>query len=252
MFGGGAGLWRYPEGSPHSLSEGAVVAGAIILFVDPLLKKRLLKEFARDLFPYMIGFDLPVQIKDRLREMVSDTKLYRRDMTMICTFSGKDDDVKIDFKTAFTLVNPTPRALTYRHHLAFEEAERSQLVAVTFPDGGHEDKQKLVCLEKRQSGLYDYDSDEFHVEPGKEYGFSSQYAQQNGWPGFHLQTFHLPTINFTLTLHTDRDDLEVIATPPVAHKELGFRALMPDTPLIYHQLFMGGDSINIRWRQRRH
>lgn len=264
-------LWFKPDGPLHSLCEGFFVAGAIIIFVDPFLKKRLLKEFARDLFPYMMGFELPLKIKERLRDTVSSTKLYRENMTMDLAFSTiTNERVKISFKTGFDMVNPTSHPIQYTHHLAFEEAEQTRSLEVTLP--GKEPKS-ISIPHPYHSGVYDYRSEPIGIEPNRKpessrpnYPFKSKYTQEYPDMGFHLQTFGLPTIKFTLTLTDVPDDLEVTATIPegqeakrsVRNGESGVSPevlvnvrdvkLNKEESIVYENVFMRGDSINIRWK----
>src|SRR5207253_1878624 len=54
---GGLLVWRFPGGYFwHSIGEAAVIAALLMFLVDPFLKARLLKEAARDIFEYLLGF----------------------------------------------------------------------------------------------------------------------------------------------------------------------------------------------------
>src|SRR5438876_247655 len=63
---GGLLVWRFPGGYFwHSIGEAAVIAALLMFLVDPFLKARLLKEAARDIFEYLLGFDHQPPLKDR-------------------------------------------------------------------------------------------------------------------------------------------------------------------------------------------
>ena len=71
-------VWEFPPGYfRYSIGEAAVIAALLMLLVDPFLKARLLKEAARDIFEYLLGFDQQPQLKERLKRSVFDTKLFR-------------------------------------------------------------------------------------------------------------------------------------------------------------------------------
>jgi hypothetical protein len=271
------GLWTHPEGSVHSISEAFLVAGCIVMVVDPLLKKRLLKEFATDLFPYMMGFELPLKIKERLREMISSTKLYRESMSMELYFpeQSSPSEVKIRFVTEFDLINPTSNSIDYTHHLAFEDAEQTESLTVTLQDVPLMPAPAAI-LERNPSGAYNYESDPIPIKPNlksdgsdPKYHFKSQYLQTYPTTVFHLQRFGLPTIGFKLTLKESRPELEVMVTIPggqevkksdnadanvaadgkkIVGDSTKCEKLQKGTSILYENVFMKGDSIDIRWR----
>jgi hypothetical protein len=270
LLSGLIGIYTLKRDSPfHSIFEAIVVAGVIVAFVDPIMKWRLLSEFAKDLFPYMMGFELPQKIQERLRDMISITKLYRQDMTMHLRFClTGTHEVKIHFVTKFQLVNPTSSKIKYTHHLTFEEAEQLQSLTVTLPH--HSPCEIKVDDEERlydDSGDYPYSSEAIEIEPDgtcRPYCFSSEYLLKNRTLGFHLQRFGQPTIGFKLTLEECPDELEVMVTIPEGQKATINRArggnkeveggkgisenLEQGNSIGYEKVLMTGDSINIRWR----
>jgi hypothetical protein len=60
-----------------AFGEALLIAGLLAMLVDPFLKARLLREASRNLFEHIIGFDHEPEIKQRLRDIVFQTKLYR-------------------------------------------------------------------------------------------------------------------------------------------------------------------------------
>ena len=130
MIGGGVGMWCCPSGLGRSLSEAFFIAGVLTIAVDPILKRRMLKEASKDIFHHLLGFGLPEAIRDRLRQIVNNTDLYRKDMTMTCSFSETGTGIRVDFETRYEVINPTPRTRPFRQYLAFEKAEHPELRSV--------------------------------------------------------------------------------------------------------------------------
>lgn len=254
---GALGVRHWEQGGLHSISEAVFVAGLIVFCVDPFVKGELLKEFAKDLFPYMIGFDLPQQIKDRLRDIVNNCKLYREHMEMDLFFSGTGADVKIRIESRFDLVNPTSAALPYTHQLEFEEAENTDLVKLGVPG---KERLEFKSLDYSSSGVCKCAGQEISIKPNGEssksqqqYPFTSEYSQTYRKTGFHLQTFGRPTIGFTLTLKENGiQGIEVLASPRKGHENEECEELKQGVARAYDELFMKGDSINIRWRPKKH
>jgi hypothetical protein len=68
----------------QSLGEATIIAAILILFVDPMIKGRLLREASQGIFHYLLGFDHRPEIKERLKTLVFDTKLFRQGFTLKC------------------------------------------------------------------------------------------------------------------------------------------------------------------------
>jgi hypothetical protein len=56
------------------------VAGVVTIAVDPFLKRRLLKEASTDIFHHLLGFDLPLDIRETLRDFLFKNRSYRRNV----------------------------------------------------------------------------------------------------------------------------------------------------------------------------
>ena len=116
-------VWESPPGYfRYSIGEAAVIAALLMLLVDPFLKARLLKEAARDIFEYLLGFDQQPQLKERLKRLVFDTKLFRGN------FNAR---YKLLPQVDFELVNSTKEAIEFPYKMDFEQAENPRLDSVT-------------------------------------------------------------------------------------------------------------------------
>jgi hypothetical protein len=83
---GAALLWWSPEVTfRHGLGEAVLIAGVLSLVVDPFLKRDLQREASLDIFHHMLGFDQQPEIKDRLKDLICKTVLYRRDFDLVFT-----------------------------------------------------------------------------------------------------------------------------------------------------------------------
>jgi len=106
----------------YSMGEAAVISALLMFLVDPFLKARLLKEAARDIFEYLLGFDQQPQLKERLKRLVFDTKLFRGN------FNAR---YKLLPQVDFELVNSTKEAIEFPYKMDFEQAENPRLDSVT-------------------------------------------------------------------------------------------------------------------------
>lgn len=129
LIGSGAYLlFRYPEGYfRHSLGEALTIASILVLLVDPFLKARLLREVAQDIFHYILGFNQQPEIQERLRRIVSDTKLFRRNFAAKYQLIPESGVMRIDFEYNFELINPTEEAIPFSLKFEAEAAERPEI-----------------------------------------------------------------------------------------------------------------------------
>src|ERR1700730_7053250 len=117
-----SGLWLCPhEGTVHAIVEGLFIAGVLTIVVDPFLKRRLIKDAARDIFHHLLGLDLPVEIRDSLRDFVFKTDTYRNDMTVAAHVRKVADGVEVDIKADAKVI--ATRSVKYIPGFAIEKAE---------------------------------------------------------------------------------------------------------------------------------
>jgi hypothetical protein len=62
------------------LSEALFIAGVLTTIVDPFLKRRILREASKDIFYHLLGFDLPIELRDTLSDFLVENRFYRKDM----------------------------------------------------------------------------------------------------------------------------------------------------------------------------
>src|SRR6266853_16278 len=82
----GVGLIYRFHGQPiiSAIAEALIVAGALALVVDPLIKSELLREASRGIFIHLLGFEHHPQVKDKLKDIVFETKLLRARFDIRC------------------------------------------------------------------------------------------------------------------------------------------------------------------------
>jgi hypothetical protein len=126
------GIWKAPEHSfRHQMAEATFIAGVLTVTVDPFLKRRLLKEASKDIFQHMLGFGLPLEIQNRLKDIAFKTNLYRKDMESTCTFEQHANEVRIEFEYRFEIVNPSNHKTPFHQRLEFEKDEKAVLHSVS-------------------------------------------------------------------------------------------------------------------------
>lgn len=236
------GLRYCPSVLGQKTSEAVLIAGMLAIVVDPFLKQRLVKEASRDIFHHLIGFELPVQIRERLRDIVLYTDLYRKDMHFTCTFTAVESGIQIEFETDYEIVNPSHKDLKFRQILEFEKAENAQLNRIECdpPKKGY--GQDAALTFNNETGLFEYEGKEINVEPkslGKRYRIWADSRVVLPLPGFFVQHMKYPTIG--VTLH--------VRNAPLWLKISTDLGPGPGPHWISDQLFMPGDKFIVRWER---
>ncbi|PYT79887.1 MAG: hypothetical protein DMG40_14760 [Acidobacteria bacterium] len=237
-------VWEFPPGYfRYSIGEAAVIAALLMLLVDPFLKARLLKEAARDIFEYLLGFDQQPQLKERLKRLVFDTKLFRKNFNGRYKLVPQADFMQIEMEFDFELVNPTEEAIEFQYKIDFEQAENPRLDSVTLvsSEKNYAWRPTLQTKEDEPWVLQGF-ADPVEIQPaskGISYRFDGKCAVSYPLSFYYAQHFGYPTIGVTITIEYP-ETLEVDAAPTPSHEGNVWR---------YERLFMPGDHISIRWKQ---
>lgn len=191
---------RFPNRFTEELSVALLIAGILTMTVDPFIKRRARAEATRDIFHHLLGFNLPLIIRERLQEMVEKTKLYRRGTTLHMVMSESGDSVVFDVEMEFEVVNPTPHALDFEPLLQFEKGEGTLKSVTCFEESGY---GKNAALRPASGGLgsTEYRGKGVRIPSAEGRRFKYEYAVT--YPkalGFWFPNFVSPTIGLALTM----------------------------------------------------
>lgn len=193
-----------PYWSTHFMDDLIValtIAGILTATVDPFIKRQARREATLDIFHHMLGYSLPPVIRERLQQIVKDTRLYREGVTEYIEMTEEGDLVKFDVQMEFEVVNPTPHTLDFDPILQFEKGERPDLKSVIcFGDAKYGNGARLVFAEGGL-GAVEYRGKGVAIPSGGRQKFKYEYAVK--YPaslGFWYPNFGLPTIGLSLTI----------------------------------------------------
>ena len=244
VLGGiGAALLRWcPAGYfRHSLGEAAIIAALLVLLVDPFLKARLLREAAQDIFHYLLGFDQQPQIKERLKRLVFDTKLFRKNFNARYKLVPERDLMRIEFDYDFELINPTEEVIEFPLKIDFEKAENLRLDFLSLVSS---EKSYRWCPQLKPKSddpwVIQGFAESVKIQPasrGITYRYSGKCSFTYPRTFYYAQHFGYPTIGVTITVECP-PSFEIGAPPTPMHEGNVWK---------YEGLFMPGDHINIRW-----
>jgi hypothetical protein len=215
-----------------------LIAGILAVTVDPLIKGKAHREAVRDVFHHILGFNLPLAIRNRLLDIVTNTTVYRENTALRVVLSQSGDWLVFDVEMEYEVVNPTLYTVRFRPRLEFETGEHPTLKTVTCfgePDYG---SGATLDPKKNEPSVIAYRGRAIDFACGERRRFKFEYSMQ--YPlvlGFYIQHFQYPTIGLALTIKHPAS-LVVTATPAQSQSDGEWR---------YTTLFMPGDYMQIKW-----
>jgi len=235
---GGIGLLIFKEEKIlEAISEAFLVAGILCVSVDPFLKRQLLREVDQELFVHMIGYDLPLPIKERIKKIVFGIKLYAVDKRITCTISSKDENyVLVKVTETYDLVNPTPIDQKYIAWAAFEKVENPQYCRVR--GSGKITCQADTLKESSEDlGILKVTADEVSIPPTLDESnchFLKEYELI--LPKEHYLNLYqiIPVIR--IWIYVNAPNFTIQSTCQDRYEN------------VYPDLFMSGEQLTIRWK----
>jgi hypothetical protein len=228
----------------HPIGESLIVAGVVVLLIDPFLKERLLREASKGIFHYLLGFDQQPEIQERLKKLVFDTKLFRRNFVIRIVLTSANDKMLLDMDVSFEVFNPTNEVQKYEHAAQFEIAEKPTMYAMTLlSELKTYNKENVPFVPKKEDlEVLEAKADDVEIEPLAKkisYKFGSKLSLTYPLEFFHAIHVGAPTIGMRV---------EVKAPS-------GFRVTASKASINvgnvwqYNRLFMPEEHVNIRWER---
>jgi hypothetical protein len=234
-----------------SIGHAFVVAALLASTVDLYFKKVFFKEGLDDISKFLLGYELPKEIQNRIRTLMS-MQLVRRNYHIIITFpsqiSGASMPVKV--QQAFDLDNITESSMWYRHSHVFDQSDTiSELEILSCSDGdtvhytGTNVPQESNTAGNTGKTIVTWPLTKIPAQNGsknKIYSYELRFLmkEKHALDG-HNFNFHIPTINLTIDVKSP-EALKIVV-------------LVPDPDVAfsnhweYKRLFTTGESIRVQW-----
>ena len=238
-------MWRFP--SNHLLitvSEAVLIAGILALVVDPILKRDLLTEASRGIFIHLLGFEHHPQVKDKLKEMIFETKLLRSHLQMVLTVEPSGDAFWVTVEYDNDIINPTNIPVPYEPSVEWDMSHKPQIprMAFTSSDGSVKWTAKDIELKESELGVQIAKPHKVSCKPnstGVTYRVSGTYRILCKH-GYIITYMGRPTLKTKVRVKMS-DEYEVSATKA---------DVQTDNYWEYNNILMRGDHITVRWRKR--
>jgi hypothetical protein len=237
-------MWGNPVGFWHSLGEAFLIAGLLVLFVDPMLKRRLLREASRGIFHYLLGYDQQPEIKERLRRLVFDTKLFRKNFHVHCVLTPESAKMRLDMDVSFEIFNPTELVQTYIHATQFEKVERAKSHVMALVSEVLKYSKKNLDANPKEDDIevLEVKAGPVEIQPsakGVTYRFANKFSLVYPLEFFYAIHVGTPTLGMRI---------EVV--PPPGFKVTASHTTTSTTNIwVYDRLFMPGEHVDVRWEQ---
>jgi hypothetical protein len=247
VLGGGVfGLVRGHGDLCYRLSDAAIVAGVVTVAVDPFVKRKLVGEISKDIFRYLLGFELPKAIRDALQDHLFKTANYREDVQIEAEVASVGDHVDVVMTATGKVV--AIKDCKYNQYAAFEESEQGQVLGASIQ--GNRDSSKdyvltsdnIVLLPKPDEPMvFEWNGATVEMRAGEKLSYRLQTKIQRARFDFLVQNFGAAILGGTIVRVSGSDDLEVTASKSER---------LTGNEYSYERVFLPGDHIQIRWKPR--
>ena len=238
------GIIWCPVGVGQRLSEAFFITGFLTIAVDPFLRRRLLKEATTDIFHHLLGFDLPVEIRETLKDFLLANRSYRRNVIIEAHAQTRPDgDVDVTWSMNADVV--AVAATEYVQHVSFEEPEHglileASVTSSTHPELNYTEKSPSLKLDKDQPMVSAWSGKKVKLKKGDEIHSFVKFTTRGSRTGFSTTHFGNATINPRVRV-SGSSVLEVFSSASDQRNENEY---------IHRKVFVQGDHIQVRWRPK--
>jgi hypothetical protein len=246
------------EGFIHSLGHALVIAGVLSWTVDYNVKKRLIREAVRDIDKYLLGYALPSDLQDKVRE-IREARIVRRYFVCEFTISPIQDEkqIRLETKITFQAQNITNQEQPYTAELALEKRNSPEIDFMSCTSNDAQAKYRikgsdLLNQADSDSPIIDVQARTLWLLPQAQLGFpfiyyefTAKYSQKLPEIGSEYFQFDqpYPTIGATVIVnHPQQFKIHFPSKPK--------KAQLTRSEWSNPRVFLRGAMITIWWKPR--
>jgi len=236
------GLIYCPNEVGRRLSDAFFIAGTVTIAVDPFLKRRLLKEASKDIFHHLLGFDLPLEVREALRQFLLENAVYSRNRIIEAKATKKNGDVEVEWMVRSDII--AVARTKFKQNVSFEQTEHGQLLETSLtstlhPNWNYDCKNPEITPVKDERTVLEWFGKEIKMQKGEQVSILARYTTRGPESGVAVHNFGTATINPRVRVSSD--DLEISASPSEQRN---------GDEYIYQRVFLRGDHIQVRWKPK--
>ncbi len=250
-----------PESVYAEVGKALIIAAVLAVGVDSYVKSKLVADVARDISPYAVGYLLPNEVKEEIRNLLR-VPLVRNNMEILYRLSRIPDHpgyLRSSVQLTYRVMNLTDVAQEYEHSVFCEKSFFPD-VAEAMVDGigltGGDDPYSLrrgqpdfqVQVQVHGGSIQIRKKTLIPKKGHKELLFWSQYSEI--FREIYSDTVAMvwPTIGITLHVECPPE----LSVEAFVFKRTEANAVPPDNPRRWSHdgVFLSGEHIRIRWRPK--
>ncbi len=232
----------------RSFGETLFISGFLSITVDRYVKWKMLHEVSRDVSKFLIGWQLPKEMQDRIGQLMK-TDLVRRNLDIHYRMVRTEEigRVVLRVRFSFDLVNLTDHKVDYQQYVAFEKHDNPQIQKLECDSSDERARYKLDGTGISQTkpdepGVVEAYGPLIKIKPnrtdhGTTYRVAGAYSIVFPEEFSDIFSFATPTINVTVTADWP-DDIDFIAPPADVTTTNRWE---------YNRIFLTSEHIHVRW-----
>src|SRR4029077_15392204 len=193
---------------------------------------------------HLLSFDLPLEIRETLRDFLLKNRSYRRNVTIDVHAETASDgmvDVTWSMRSDVVAVAPTE----YQQHASFEDAEQARVLEASVTSDSHPklnyaEKAPSLAPDRNEPMVFAWFGKKIKLKNGDVLHAFLKFVTRGPLTGFSVTNFASSTINPRVRVSSS-DDLEIFASQ--SDQRSG-------NEYIYRKVFVPSDHIQIRWRPK--
>lgn len=229
----------------RDLGEALVIGSFIAVTVDQYVKRKLLWETSHDIAKYLIGYNLPKEIQDAIRDLMA-TAVIRRDFNQHYTLEhNTEGKLKLTISTKYKVLNCSNTVREFTPRLEFEKHQAPTILEFRCDSADRravDIKRGNQDLGEKQDGVLSIALKKIKLQPaingnGLSYQVSCKYYRLVDVADSDVISFVAPTIGVTIT-----------AEPP---EDIGFyvgtATVETENRWEFQRLFLELQHVHVRW-----
>lgn len=242
--------WLEPE-FWKAFGHALIIAAILSATVDQFVKERVVREVARDTQHYLIGYGLPDEIQNKIRELANTAIVrtgYEQHYDLKRNGKGR---LKIEVKLSYEVINYSTDRLSYTPRIALEKHDNPKVHEISCLS--NDDSAKFHWAENELSVYEKHDERRVIVADGQPFTVQPRPSRETEKPLIYrvykkysievpddyseVISFFYPTIGVLVTVECP--DGITFGAPPAT--------IQDGNRWQYDRLFLSEQHIHVRW-----
>jgi hypothetical protein len=260
VVGGAITIWWHGRGLPaewpadvsRELGHALIIAGLLAGTVDFYVKKHLVHAIQRDTAHYLVGWNLPETVQNKIRDLIR-TPLIRRNMVveieLTPSLAAAGPKFNVRYNISYDVVNVSSEPQGFQPYVESEEHNIPtgiQIQCTSTPT----DRPATVT---RGKGVVRAEGSSEKIPPEGDRGFQVSYSNENPVEYSDPIQFAYPTEGLTISISCPADveatAAECPSEPTVMNDTVSGR-VRSTWRYGDRKVFLTGEAVIIRWRKK--